>query len=155
MSSIVRIYFYAPDTGLFTGVSFQGPRRLVMANTPPGLEAFDATEVAHFDWRSQRIENGTLVDYQPRMPDDDEGALTWSWDQTTRRWVSAHTDAYHWRCVRAERDRRLSVTDWMVVKAMESGQSLPQPWIDYRQALRDITLQTDPEQIQWPQSPSP
>ena len=40
---------------------------------------------------------------------------------------------------RRERDRLLSLSDWMVIKAAESGEELNAEWKVYRQALRDIT----------------
>ena len=33
------------------------------------------------------------------------------------------------------------------------GTAVPQPWLDYRQALRDITKQPDPMNIDWPTPP--
>lgn len=36
------------------------------------------------------------------------------------------------------RREELAKTDWIVTRALESGQPVPQEWIDYRQALRDL-----------------
>ena len=55
--------------------------------------------------------------------------------------------------VRAIRDAKLAATDWRVARANESGVPLAQEWIDYRQALRDITEQPDPWFIEWPEEP--
>jgi len=56
--------------------------------------------------------------------------------------------------VRELRDRLLTDTDWVVVKHNELGTPIPQEWLDYRQALRDITEQTGfPENIEWPEKP--
>ena len=44
---------------------------------------------------------------------------------------------------RPEREKLLKETDWVVVKAAESGTPIPQEWREYRQALRDITNQID------------
>jgi len=56
--------------------------------------------------------------------------------------------------VRELRNRLLTETDWVVVKHNELGTPIPQEWLDYRQALRDITEQTGfPEEIEWPQEP--
>lgn len=41
--------------------------------------------------------------------------------------------------VRKRRDGRLASTDWLVIKAQETGVAMDQAWVDYRQALRDIT----------------
>lgn len=55
-----------------------------------------------------------------------------------------------WAALRAERDRRLAATDWVVVKAYERGEPIPEIWANYRQALRDLpqTL-TDEEVLAW------
>jgi len=55
---------------------------------------------------------------------------------------------------RSQRDRFLAETDWVVVKHNELGTPIPQEWLDYRQALRDITKQSGfPDNIDWPQEP--
>ena len=59
-----------------------------------------------------------------------------------------------WVSVRGQRDALLSATDWRVTKALESGSSLSAPWITYRQALRDVTNQSDPLNITWPVEPT-
>ena len=55
---------------------------------------------------------------------------------------------------RNQRDRLLTETDWVTIRATDTGDPVPTEWLDYRQALRDITEQTGfPEQIEWPQEP--
>jgi len=63
-----------------------------------------------------------------------------------------------WVAFRAERDRRLAETDWVVVRAYERGQRVPEVWVAYRQALRDLPAQLTDEQvlsgdIPWPKKP--
>lgn len=41
--------------------------------------------------------------------------------------------------VRSQRDNLLASTDWLVIKAQETGVAMDQVWATYRQALRDIT----------------
>lgn len=41
--------------------------------------------------------------------------------------------------LRAKRDALLNETDWIVIKAKETGTTIPTAWKTYRQALRDIT----------------
>lgn len=55
-----------------------------------------------------------------------------------------------WAAFRAERDRRLAETDWIVVRAYERGEPVPEALAAYRQALRDLpqTL-TDEEVLAW------
>ena len=56
--------------------------------------------------------------------------------------------------VRAERDKRLTESDWVATRAFETGLSVPTEWAEYRQALRDITKQsTFPGSIVWPTKP--
>tara|TARA_R100000008_G_scaffold70333_1_gene47901 strand:+ start:974 stop:1348 length:375 start_codon:yes stop_codon:yes gene_type:complete len=59
-----------------------------------------------------------------------------------------------WDAIRAERNKRLSRTDWVVSKSLESSGSVSTDWKNYRQSLRDITTQSDPNNITWPTEPS-
>jgi len=62
--------------------------------------------------------------------------------------------------VRAERNDKLFESDWVVTKAVEQnaadglGINVPMVWINYRQALRDISAQAGfPYTVTWPQEP--
>ena len=61
-----------------------------------------------------------------------------------------------WADIRLERNRLLTESDWVVVKAKEThaNASIPSDWVYYRTALRDITNQSDPDDITWPTKPS-
>tara|TARA_B100000927_G_C16459932_1_gene467429 strand:+ start:1751 stop:2185 length:435 start_codon:yes stop_codon:yes gene_type:complete len=61
-------------------------------------------------------------------------------DLTNQQWVN----------VRSERDLKLQDTDWRA----SSDLTLSDDWKTYRQALRDITTQSDPFNITWPTKPS-
>jgi len=55
---------------------------------------------------------------------------------------------------RAKRDRLLTDSDWVTIRATDTGNPVPTDWQTYRQALRDITEQTGfPENIDWPIKP--
>ena len=55
---------------------------------------------------------------------------------------------------RNQRDRLLTNSDWVTIRATDTGDPVPTEWQTYRQALRDITEQTGfPEEIEWPQEP--
>jgi len=56
-----------------------------------------------------------------------------------------------WKQVRATRDRLLKESDW--VSGEDVPQTLKDSWFPYRQALRDITDQEDPDNIVWPDKP--
>jgi hypothetical protein len=56
----------------------------------------------------------------------------------------ARLDADAAKSVRDQRDRLLAETDWVTIKAVDASSDgfaiqLPQVWVVYRQALRDIT----------------
>jgi hypothetical protein len=51
---------------------------------------------------------------------------------------------------RAQRDTLLAETDWMVLKATETGATLADDWKTYRQALRDL-----PQHANWPHLKTP
>lgn len=55
-----------------------------------------------------------------------------------------------WAKVREKRNYKLQSSDWHIIKALESKQPIPESLINYRQLLRDITVQPDPFNIQWP-----
>ena len=55
---------------------------------------------------------------------------------------------------RRERNRLLTESDWLTIRATDTGDPVPSDWQTYRQALRDIPLQKGfPEEIEWPQEP--
>ena len=71
----------------------------------------------------------------------------------------AQKDAEQAAAIRAERDRRLAECDWVTIKAIDAsmdgfGIQLPKVWMDYRQALRDVTAQAGfPWNVTWPVQP--
>ena len=66
----------------------------------------------------------------------------------------AYQLAEKWKQVRQDRDRLLNETDWIVTKAKETSTNIPAAWKTYRQALRDVPSQSDPDNITWPTKPS-
>lgn len=58
---------------------------------------------------------------------------------------------YQWDIVRKERNSLLAECDWVVLT--DSPIENKQAWIEYRQALRDITLQLNPFEIIFPTKP--
>lgn len=56
-----------------------------------------------------------------------------------------------WPAIRAQRDALLAQSDW--TQMPDVSISTKAAWAEYRQALRDITQQSDPHNIVWPTSP--
>ena len=70
---------------------------------------------------------------------------------TTKQWEDPRTPETEWPLIRAERDRLLLACDWTQLPDVPLATKAV--WASYRQALRDITLQSDPFNITWPTSP--
>ena len=63
--------------------------------------------------------------------------------------LTAYQTAEKWKNIRADRNRRLAETDYLAL----SDQTLSTEMNTYRQALRDVPTQTDPDNITWPEKP--
>ena len=68
--------------------------------------------------------------------------------------LATYQTAEKWKRIRSQRDALLSDTDWVVVKAKETGGNVSASWKKYRQDLRDVPTQSDPDKITWPTKPS-
>lgn len=76
--------------------------------------------------------------------------LTWK-----DSWVVRDPDeaevAARWAYLRNHRNQLLSDTDYLVLRAYETGQPVLKELLDYRQALRDLPAKTpDPWFVVWP-----
>ena len=64
----------------------------------------------------------------------------------------ARRDAEQAQAVRRSRNAKLEETDWIVIKALETGAAVPADVAAKRQALRDITTQSGfPWTVTWPE----
>ena len=82
--------------------------------------------------------------------------LTWNGSEIVKDddALATYQLAEKWKRVRQDRDRLLNETDWVVTKATETETSVSSTWKSYRQALRDVPSQSDPDNITWPPKPS-
>ena len=56
--------------------------------------------------------------------------------------------------LRAERNKKLTETDWVITMHKEKGTNIPTAWKTYRQELRDITNDyTSLDDVVWPEKP--
>jgi len=81
---------------------------------------------------------------------------TWNWD--IKSWQDVRTDQEKYnqaaKLITDRRTQLLTASDWIVVKAMDQGTTVPENWHTYRQQLRDITQQSGyPFTVTWPASP--
>jgi hypothetical protein len=63
-------------------------------------------------------------------------------------------DNEQWKVVRSERGTKLQSCDWTMLSDVPLAPSVKTEWETYRQALRDITDQSDPFNIVWPTPPA-
>ena len=75
---------------------------------------------------------------------------TWAIEPMTEEEVAARTEQ-EWGAVRYQRNFRLSRCDWTQLPDAPVDAAT---WTTYRQALRDVTEQTDPFNITWPTPPA-
>ncbi len=71
-------------------------------------------------------------------------------DLETRKAAAPSETDIKWRQVRSQRNSLLAECDWRAF----SDVTLSNEWKTYRQALRDVPLQSDPDNITWPTKPS-
>jgi len=64
--------------------------------------------------------------------------------------TDAEVLASKWVNIRIKRNGILAATDWRA----SSDLTLSDEWKTYRQALRDVPTQSDPDNITWPTEPS-
>jgi hypothetical protein len=77
-----------------------------------------------------------------------------TYDWTSTGWQDVSTAEQKWNEIKTTRQNLLNSSDWVVVKAAEKGQAVPEDVAVYRQALRDITNQINPFNIVWPVPPA-
>ena len=89
------------------------------------------------------------------LADEDAYCSRYGLNAEQRRWVAAPTELAVSLPARAERNRRLAETDWIMQRAWEQGSAPPPAWVAYRQALRDLPEQPGfPAEVAWPEAPS-
>ena len=127
-------YLQTDKNGLIVGF-FDSVDRVESVNTIAIDPAFDALGVLGY-----AIYRGEII---PKP------AGNYTWDGSA--WANQDTSENEWINVRKTRDRLLATTDW--TQLPDVPLLTKEAWANYRQALRDITLQPDPFNIVWPQPP--
>lgn len=111
---------------------------------PP--DKLDAAFAAINEGRPLRVVGDNLEVADKAQPDHHS---RWNWE--TRKWEDGRDPAAAWATVRAERDSLLRASDW--TQLPDVPETTRENLAPYRQALRDITDQSDPFNIVWPVAP--
>jgi hypothetical protein len=113
----------------------------------PVIEAYIE---GNYDYNNYYIENNQPV----TIPESPDKYSIFNYD--TKQWVDPRTNATQWVVVRQQRNQLLLTSDWTdtLSAKVRLGDATYTAWQEYRQALRDITTQTDPFNITWPVSPT-
>lgn len=106
----------------------------------------DGIEEINGKWFTKYAIGPVFADYT-----DDEGVTHTAAEQEAA--YKAQKDAAQWEAIRTDRTRRLADTDWTQLDDTPLANTAKQEWASYRQALRDITAQADPFNIEWPANP--
>lgn len=124
--------------------------QLADGEAPVGLPAGCTAVVAPADVRTDLCMwwDGVRVHYLPPQPPGTQFC------PSSKTWVSTESEADAWVTVRMQRDALLQATEWRRWRALDQGVPVDPAWLDYWQALRDITQQPDPHNIIWPQTPA-
>lgn len=108
-----------------------------------GMVAVSATPKPSYNPATQNCDLATPVQQNGKWVE------AWSVTNATQEQITERTTAKEAE-VRYERNRLLAETDWRFRSDMNPSQA----WIDYCQALRDITSQAGfPWNVQWPSKP--
>ena len=110
---------------------------------PPGCTAVETAE--NLDPNLHFMFAGT-VSTRPPKPD-----YPANFDPASGKWLVDVESA--WAQVRLRRDQLISSSDWVVLPDVNMPDERKRAWMEYRQALRDVTRQADPTTIIWPKAP--
>ena len=90
----------------------------------------------------------------PVSPDNTDYIECMKWVDEGNEILDYEEPAKGWDQIRSQRNRLLSECDWVVIKSQETSVGVSTEWTVYRQSLRDITTQSDPNNIIWPEKPA-
>lgn len=130
---------------LFPGVSFSWP--FVAEDVEPhGFGIYDFTSQPELGTFEKAVEIAPVKDEHGRW------MQTWTVQPMTEEEQSERIEQ-EWMIVRMSRNMLLAKSDWTIGNDSPLSDEKKAEWASYRQALRDITTQTDPFNITWPTKP--
>ena len=120
---------------------FEGPQPTT--TTPYEFIFRDGVEEIKGKWFTKYSIGPVFTDYT-----EEGGVLHTAVEQELA--YKAQKDEEQWKSVRYQRNTKLDNSDWTQLPDASADSAT---WAMYRQALRDITTQSNPFSIVWPESP--
>jgi hypothetical protein len=116
----------------------------------------DATTLS---WILGKIPPAATFNISGDQVDDEasyDGAVAYNNPSLKPTWAQVQDGVIpqQWIVVRGKRLLKLSASDWSVLPDVPLDPSVLAEWETYRQALRDVTDQSDPFNIVWPTPPA-
>jgi len=111
----------------------------VMSNAIAGLATGEGFSIHGEVTNKSEYESNVIFSDPSKRP---------SWEN-----VQAKIPDHKWNEVRGQRNRCLMVSDWTVLADSPLTTAKKNKWKTYRQSLRDITTQADPDNLDWPTAP--
>lgn len=101
-------------------------------------------------WKQYDQLTEKLVSVAPYIKDNT--VYTIDVEPLTPEEIASNTES-QWSKIRSQRDTLLAACDWTQLPDVPLDTEQKQAWVVYRQALRDVTSQADPYNIEWPVAP--
>jgi hypothetical protein len=121
-------------------VVLEGPQPAT--TTPYQFTYRDGVEQIVDKWFTKYSIGPVFTDYT-----DEDGVVHTATGQELA--YKAQKDKEQWKLIREQRNKLLADSDWTQLPDTSADAAV---WATYRQALRDITEQSDPFNITWPES---
>lgn len=144
--------FFHPSIGYWQ--TFNYPDEKYRKEYPEGYVKVPLKPSQHYEWTGTEWVEVLPPEFNPathkieKVTEQDDGVFSYRYDVLELPLEVAEAN------IRMKRGGLLAQSDWIVPYHLERGQAVPQEWLDYRQALRDITTQEGfPYNVVWPTKP--
>ena len=144
-TSLPRVWDEAICNQLGIDPVLEGPQ--AVPTNPYQTSVYGGVEQINGKWYTKYVLGPTFSDTE-----DENGVVTTAAENEAA--YRARKDEEQAKSIRTNRDKLIAETDWVVTKSLESGVAVPDNYVTYRQALRDVPAQAGfPWNVTWPTKP--